>query len=243
MSASCRRPGPVPQLSSGLCLEAYVLREAVESCISLGVRERAPLNTVSYVGFVDPSGGSSDSMTLAIGHLDFNRETVIIDCVREAKPPFSPEIVTAEFCAVLATYRVSSIQGDRYGGAWPVEQFAKYGVIYLPAEKTKSAIYVDLLPLVNSRRVDLLDHQKTINQLIGLERRTARGGASSIDHPPGQHDDLINVVAGVCSICIVQGIYNIDAMSDTMPDDPYGIEAYRAMRQSFYYHSGGRIIL
>jgi hypothetical protein len=224
-------------------LEAYVLRESVEACVSLGIRERAPLNDVSYVGFVDPSGGSSDSMTLCIAHLDFNKETVIIDCLREAKPPFSPEIVTSEFCAVLASYRIDSVQGDRYGGQWPTEQFAKYGVTYLPAEKTKSAIYTDMLPLVNSRRLDLLDHQKTINQLIGLERRTARGGASSIDHAPGQHDDLINVIGGACSICIVQGIYNLAAMSDSMPDDPHGIEGWRSMRRSFYYHSGGRIIL
>jgi hypothetical protein len=33
-------------------------------------------------------------------------------------------------------------------------------------------------------------------QLISLERRTARGGRDSIDHPPGAHDDLINAAAG-----------------------------------------------
>jgi hypothetical protein len=32
-----------------------------------------------------------------------------------------------------------------------------------------------------------------------LERRTARGGRDSIDHPPGQHDDLANAVAGLAS--------------------------------------------
>jgi hypothetical protein len=35
-----------------------------------------------------------------------------------------------------------------------------------------------------------------------LERRTARGGRDSIDHPagPSYHDDLANCVAGLCSI-------------------------------------------
>jgi hypothetical protein len=33
-------------------------------------------------------------------------------------------------------------------------------------------------------------------QLIGLERRTARGGRDSIDHPPGGHDDVANAAAG-----------------------------------------------
>jgi hypothetical protein len=31
-----------------------------------------------------------------------------------------------------------------------------------------------------------------IAQLCALERRTARGGRDSIDHPPNGHDDLIN---------------------------------------------------
>jgi hypothetical protein len=30
-----------------------------------------------------------------------------------------------------------------------------------------------------------------------LERRTARSGKDSIDHPPGAHDDVANAVAGV----------------------------------------------
>ena len=42
-------------------------REAVSACVSLDVRERAPMSSVRYYGFVDPSGGSADSMTLAVG--------------------------------------------------------------------------------------------------------------------------------------------------------------------------------
>ncbi len=33
--------------------------------------------------------------------------------------------------------------------------------------------------------------------IVGLERRTSRGGRDSIDHGPGGHDDLANAVAGV----------------------------------------------
>ena len=43
----------------------------------------------------------------------------------------------------------------------------------------------------------MLDHQKLISQLCGLERRTSRGGRDSIDHAPGGHDDIANAVAGV----------------------------------------------
>jgi len=66
-----------------------------------------------------------------------------------------------------------------------------------------------LLPLINSKRVELLDHVKLINQLCSLERRTARGGRDSIDHPPGGHDDLINAVAGLAAVQHEFGSYSL----------------------------------
>ena len=51
-------------------VESFISREAVEACISLSVHERPSERAHSYVAFVDPSGGSSDSMTLAIAHTE-----------------------------------------------------------------------------------------------------------------------------------------------------------------------------
>jgi hypothetical protein len=174
-------------------VEGFITREAVGACVNLGV-ERPPQRAHSYIAFVDPSGGSSDSMTLAIAHKE--GETEILDLVRERKPPFSPEAVVEEFASLIKNYRCSKVYGDRYGGEWPREQFQKRGIFYEPAEKSKSEIYVDLLPLINSGAVDLLDHDRLVTQLISLERRTSRGGRDSIDHAPGAHDDIANAVAG-----------------------------------------------
>jgi hypothetical protein len=176
-------------------VESYIGREAVEACVSLGIRERAPLSAIRYSAFVDPSGGSADSMTLAIAHRDGDG-IVVLDCVREVRPPFSPESVTGEFATVLRSYRITKVTGDRYAGEWPREQFRKHGITYELAAQAKSDLYRDLLPLINSRRVELLDHTRLLAQLTGLERRTARGGRDSIDHAPGGHDDLANCVAG-----------------------------------------------
>ena len=88
----------------------------------------------------------------------------------------------------MKNYNVSSISGDRFAGIWPVEQFRKFNIRYEQSAEPKSDLYQSLLPLINSRRIDLLDNPKLINQLIGLERRTARGGRDSIDHGPGGHD-------------------------------------------------------
>jgi hypothetical protein len=70
-------------------VQAFVARDAVEACISRGVFERAPIADVRYCGFVDPSGGSSDSMTMAVAHVE--NGVAVLDCVRERKSPFSPE--------------------------------------------------------------------------------------------------------------------------------------------------------
>ena len=59
-----------------------------------------------------------------------------------------------------------------------------------------SSSSADLLPLINSGAVDLLEHDRLVTQLTSLERRTARGGKDSIDHAPGAHDDVANSVAG-----------------------------------------------
>ena len=106
-------------------VQAFVSRDAVEQCISHGVFERAPIEGIRYHAFVDPSGGSSDCMTLAIGHRE--KDVLVLDCVRERRSPFSPEAVVAEFAATLKLYHVGSVRGDRYAGEWPRERFKKAG--------------------------------------------------------------------------------------------------------------------
>lgn len=181
-------------------VEMLLSREAVEGCVDVGVLERPPVKGVTYWGFVDPSGGSSDSMTLAICHRE--DETAVIDAVREIRPPFSPESAVREFAALLKTYSLRSVTGDRYGGEWPRERFRSCGVEYRLAPATKSELYGELVAVVNSGRVSLLDQPRLQAQLIGLERRTSRGGRESIDHAPGAHDDLANAVAGCVQLAM-----------------------------------------
>jgi hypothetical protein len=177
-------------------VETFVTREALDAIVVPGRLELPPAADVTYEAFVDPAGGSGgDSFTLAIAHAADDGRAVI-DVVREVRPPFSPEAAVVEFVETLARYRVYSVVGDRFAGEWPREQFRKLGVAYEIADKPKSAIYRDLLPLLNSRAVELLDHPRLLAQLVGLERRTARGGRDSIDHGPCGHDDVANAAAG-----------------------------------------------
>ena len=76
------------------------------------------------------------------------------------------------------------------------EQFNRNGISYEQDELTKSEIYGELLPLLNSCTAALLTNDRLERQLLSLERRTSRGGRDAIDHPRGGRDDLANAVAG-----------------------------------------------
>jgi hypothetical protein len=178
-------------------VEAFLPLEALDAVRMVG-RFEQPFQAAhrsSYVGFLDPSGGTGqDSFTLAIAHHANGR--AVLDLVREVRPPFSPEATVAEFADVLKAFALTKATSDRYAGSWPTEAFRKVGITVEPSERTKSEIYQDALPIIMSGTCELLDDARLLKQLGGLERRTARGGKDSIDHAPRQHDDLANAAAG-----------------------------------------------
>ena len=182
-------------------VETFVSREVVEACVIEGRYELPPMKGVEYVGFIDPSGGSADSMTMAVAHRA--GEQAILDAVREVRPPFSPEQVVSDFATLLKTYGVTSVVGDRYGGSWPAERFSAHNIKYEASARPKSELYRDLLPILNGGRTELLDHPKLVAQLCSLERRTARSGRDSIDSRPNAHEDVANAVAGALTGLIV----------------------------------------
>jgi hypothetical protein len=194
-------------------IEGFVRLDVVQACLG-DFFEAAPASGCWYSCFVDPSGGSADSFTLAIAHQDLDNR-VVVDAVREIRPPFSPETVVIDYANLCKKYDVTRVGGDRYAGEFPRELFRKYGGIeYEPGAKTKSDLYRDLLPLLNSGRVVLPKSERLVSQLCGLERRVSRAGRDSIDHGIGGHDDLANAVAGVCDM-VVSGIggYNLDLLA------------------------------
>lgn len=185
-------------------LETFVTLETLELALLDGPLERAPESGQRYVAFVDPSGGSHDSMTIAVAHLERweNAPIAVLDLVLERTPPFSPEQVVADFAERLHDYRISRVIGDRYAGEWPREQFRKHGIAYEPSARSKTEIYRDLLPLLNSGGVGLPEHPVLLRQLVGLERRVIRGGGETIDHGARGHDDVANAVAGALILAI-----------------------------------------
>lgn len=179
-------------------VESFLNRDALMSVVMTGRHELPPMSRYRYRAFIDPSGGSNDSMTLAIAHTEDHKgiEIEILDLLREVRPPFSPEAVVEAFATDMRQYRVNTALGDHYAGEWPREAFRRHGIHYQTSDLTKSDIYRDLLPLVNSGRLELLDEARLLSQLLDLERKVARSGKDSIDHGPGGHDDVANAAAG-----------------------------------------------
>lgn len=233
-------------------LESIYSKEAIQAVAVSGRVEQGYIEGTRYRAFVDPSGGSSDSMTLAIAHTE-DRETgqldakgrkvtetyEILDAIRERKAPFSPDDVVEEFTTLLKQYKVSAVTGDRYAGEWAREPFRKKGIKYKLSDRTRSELYLELLPLINSKRCELLDanrHLRMTNQFTNLERRPGRG-KDVVDHPPGGHDDVSNAVAGVLVCTADPGnglrIRSGEAVvSESSPDDKAAAEAIEVERDA-----------
>ena len=93
---------------------------------------------------------------------------------------FDPEVAVAECTHVLKRFGITRVVGDRYAGEWPRARFAEHGIAFEQSARPKSDLYHDLLPLLNAKRVELLDRPRLSAQLVGLERRTARSGRDSV---------------------------------------------------------------
>ena len=121
-------------------ISAFISADVVNRVTIQNRTEIPPEAGINCTAFVDVGGGTGgDSYTAAIAHtrpMEGSRETcAVLDLLFEVKPPYSPDEVTATLCEILKRYRIRSVVGDNYGGAWPRERFAHNGIKYEPASK------------------------------------------------------------------------------------------------------------
>ena len=176
-------------------ISTFLDPDTVAASVEHRTHERAPTPGVAYVSFDDPASGSgADAWTKAIAHREGER--VVLDVLRTWSPPFNPSGVIAESAALSSAYGLHLTTGDRFAAGFVLEGFRAHGVTYAPSSLDRSALYLELLPLMNAGRVRLLDAPELLRELCGLERRRGVAGRDRIDHRPGQHDDRANAVAG-----------------------------------------------
>jgi hypothetical protein len=182
-------------------VEGFIPREVVEACVR-DYLELPPVPGICYRCFVDAASGvqDGDSFAIVISHKSGDR--VIIDAIREVRPPFSPsEVVNSVLVPLCKAYSIQAIKGDNYAGEYPKELVRHAGMSYDLGDKHKSALYNDpFLPLINSQKIELPRHERAINQICSLERSVQRSGRDQITHPTHGHDDIANAIAGAVDL-------------------------------------------
>jgi len=179
-----------------------------------------------YYAFVDPSGGGADQFTLAISSYDSDSQRAILNGVWAWNPPFNVESVTEAVAVVLKRFSITQVKGDHYGGRYPRDLFSRHGITYTPSDLDRSSIYLEVLPLLRSGRVDLpeslkgcefnlvdgVPHATKVDvahrmrqQFTQLERKVTGKGKEIVDHPRGKHDDVVNSACGAILMAGVRG--------------------------------------
>jgi hypothetical protein len=155
-----------------------------------------------YRAFVDPSGGRHDAFSICIGHSlgHGQQKTFTCDVIRARRPPFDPREVVAEYSSLLKEFGLSSVSGDRYSAEWVTSAFGEHGITYTAAEKSKSDLYLESLPLFTRGAISIPNYAPLIRELRLLERQTHRGGRDTIDHPRRGSDDLANALCGCAAL-------------------------------------------
>jgi len=219
-------------------LESFLTHELVQAAVDAGCPVRPPLPGVYHFAFCDPAGSGgekADSMTMGISHLEDGgngQVLAVLDLVVEVRPPFNPDEVVGSFAELCAQYGIASVVGDRYGGLWPASRFNAFGLLYEPAGRTKSEIYLEALPLLSSGRVRLLDQPRLIQQLLALERRSGRSGKDAVDHPVGGKDDVCNAALG--ALVLAQDVALAEAATASVPRSADDL----ALERAFITHMG-----
>jgi hypothetical protein len=194
----------LPGLPEGSAYQPEPIMDAVERNVS----ERPYQPGLTYSAFVDMSGGSSDDATLAIAHLDADDRVVLDRLINQGPPPpFDPNQAVDRFVRELDAYHLRAITLDAYAGLTFRRQFEIQNVACRVSDRSKSEIYEAFEPIVNSRRVVLLDLPTLEQQLLGLIWRGSR-----IDHQAGEHDDWANAAAGAVTQITRRGRCNAGAM-------------------------------
>lgn len=190
---------------------ALLSEDALAAVVAEGVVEVAPIEhyklaKVPRAHFDAATGSGKDSAALAVAYepirAGFPAE---LACIRQWKPPFSPSAVVAEAADLARSYGVREVQIDRFAPGLVQELFRESGARAKVSERDTSATFVELLSLVNSERVKLLDHPALLSELRRLERRSRGGGRDRVGHPPGGHDDVAAAAAGALVACVKTG--------------------------------------
>jgi len=200
-------------------VEGFIPRDIVEACVRNYI-ELPPQPNTNYVCFIDQASGvpEGDSFAAVIAHKLGDR--VVIDAIREVRPPFNFfEVVQTVLVPLCKAHSIFEVIGDNYGGELAREPVRRAGMSFKLAEKHKSELYLDpFLGMLNAGKIDLPRQDRAITQICQLERSVQRSGREQITHPTHGHDDVANAIAGAIDLAYSHSGY--DRFYKGWCDDP-----------------------
>jgi hypothetical protein len=223
-------------------ISSFISADIIDCLIVPGRIMIPAIPGVKFFGFCDSaSGAGRDSFVICVTHKDRGTGRVVLDRLWERRPPFSYEATVEEATQVLREYNVTQVTGDSYAGGIPREFFAKFGIEYLPSDTPASVLFLNLLPLLTSSQVELLDDKRLRIQLSNLERRTRAGGKDLVQGFPGQNDDLANAVAGaVCLAAKAEQRKGRVYFAGSPPREPQPPTSFAGRRGRVFFSGRGR---
>jgi hypothetical protein len=192
-------------------VSGFISREIVEQCVG-DYHELPPQPGVVYFCFVDAASGVPEGGTYAIVIAHKLGDRVVIDAIREVRPPFNAfEVIDTVLVPLCKAYRISKVVGDNFAGELAKLPIRKVGIAYELSVKHTSQLYLDpFLGMLNAGKIDLPRNDRAINQICSLEHSALRSGRDQITHPTHGHDDIANCIAGAVDIARGQSNYTLE---------------------------------
>ena len=170
---------------------------AIAAVVPVGVRELPPDPArAASLHFDAATGSGEDAAAAAVAFESVDDLVIELAAVRRWAPPFSPSAVVKEAAELAASYGISEITIDRFAPGLVADVFSEHGIRCTVMERDTSAAFVELLALINSQRVRLLDVPALLRELQQLERRAGSSGRDIVSHPMRGHDDVAAAAAG-----------------------------------------------
>ena len=138
----------------------YIPVELPEAVTDWNVLERPYKSGVVYNAYVDAATGlGSSSFTLAIAHREAD-DTVVLDVLRERRPPFIPRDTVKEFADL-----VKSVHGDDFARGFHDTLWKDNGIRFEDKKFTTSDNYLHLLLKLLAKQVRFIDSATLRSQL------------------------------------------------------------------------------
>ena len=160
--------------------------------------ELPPQSSLYYRAFTDASAGRGAAYTFAIGHRESGK--YIVDVIRGTHKTFDPQATTEAYAKLCKQYRVQTVVGDAYGGAWVEQAWTRCGIAYKRSALAKSTLYLETAPLWARGLIGIPEHPRLLKELRLLERHVHQSGRDSVGPALHGTDDYANAVAGCVQV-------------------------------------------